>query len=52
MSVSVAGNAVTFANDAAGWEQFRMKCGAPPGFTDGKRAFFLYQGFCIYSEVH
>jgi hypothetical protein len=52
MSVMVAGNTMVFANDAQGWEQYRMKCGAPPAFSDGKRLFFLYQGFCVYSEVH
>jgi hypothetical protein len=52
MSVQVAGNMMTFANDAAGWEAFRKACGSPPSFTDGKRAFFLSQGFCIYSEIH
>jgi len=48
----VSGNTVIFANDAEGWENFRKACGSPPGLTDGKRAFFLYAGFCVYSEVH
>jgi hypothetical protein len=51
MSTSVSGNTLTFANDPAGWEHFRQTVNGI-GLSDGKRAFFLYQGFCVYSEVH
>jgi hypothetical protein len=42
---------VVFTREAE-WMMYRTACGDPSAWNDGKRSFFIKDGFAIVLEVH